>query len=53
MINSSPDEINHIKGEKMSVLPEKVSKAWNDRKGPVVLTTVDKMEFQMLFMLPV
>jgi len=26
----------------MSILPEKVSKAWNDRKGPVVLTTVDK-----------
>jgi len=26
----------------MSVLPEKVSKAWNDRKGPVILTTVDK-----------
>jgi len=26
----------------MSVLPEKVSKAWNSRKGPVILTTVDK-----------
>jgi len=32
----------YTKGEKMSVLPEKVSKAWNDRKGPVILTTVDK-----------
>ncbi len=26
----------------MSRLPENVSKAWSDRKGPVVLTTVDK-----------
>jgi len=25
----------------MSVLPEKVSKAWEDRKGPIVFTTVD------------
>jgi len=26
----------------MSKLPEQVSKAWESRKGPVVLTTVDK-----------
>ena len=26
----------------MSELPEDVSKAWNDRKGPVVFTTVDE-----------
>ena len=26
----------------MSVLPEEVSKAWNDRKGPIIFTTVDK-----------
>ncbi|MBN2396994.1 MAG: pyridoxamine 5'-phosphate oxidase family protein [Deltaproteobacteria bacterium] len=25
----------------MSVLPDKVSKAWDDRKGPIVFTTVD------------
>jgi predicted pyridoxine 5'-phosphate oxidase superfamily flavin-nucleotide-binding protein len=25
----------------MSVLPEKVSKAWDKRKGPVIFTTVD------------
>ncbi|MBN2178820.1 MAG: pyridoxamine 5'-phosphate oxidase family protein [Deltaproteobacteria bacterium] len=25
----------------MSVLPEKVSKAWDERKGPVIFTTVD------------
>jgi len=25
----------------MSTLPEEVSKAWNDRKGPVVFSTVD------------
>lgn len=26
----------------MSALPEKVSKAWDDHQGPVILTTVDK-----------
>jgi len=26
----------------MSVLPEKVSKAWEDRKGPVIFATVDE-----------
>lgn len=26
----------------MSVLPEKASKAWDARKGPVIFTTVDK-----------
>ena len=26
----------------MSVFPEKVSKAWDERKGPIVFTTVDK-----------
>ena len=26
----------------MSVLPEQVSKAWDQRKGPIVFTTVDK-----------
>ncbi len=26
----------------MSVLPETVSKAWDERKGPVIFTTVDK-----------
>jgi predicted pyridoxine 5'-phosphate oxidase superfamily flavin-nucleotide-binding protein len=26
----------------MSVLPENVSKAWDDHQGPVILTTVDK-----------
>ena len=26
----------------MSKLPEDVSKAWNDRKGPVVFATVDE-----------
>ncbi|MBN2108777.1 MAG: pyridoxamine 5'-phosphate oxidase family protein [Deltaproteobacteria bacterium] len=26
----------------MSKLPESVSKAWDDRKGPIVLATVDK-----------
>ncbi len=26
----------------MSVLPEKVSKAWDERKGPIVFTTVDE-----------
>ena len=25
----------------MSVLPERVSKAWDDRKGPTIFTTVD------------
>ena len=25
----------------MSVLPKKVSKAWNERKGPVIFATVD------------
>ncbi len=25
----------------MAILPESVSKAWDDRKGPIVLTTVD------------
>ena len=30
------------KGEKMSALPKKVSKAWDERKGPVIFTTVDK-----------
>jgi predicted pyridoxine 5'-phosphate oxidase superfamily flavin-nucleotide-binding protein len=30
------------KEEKMPVLPEKVSKAWDERKGPVVFTTVDE-----------
>jgi len=29
------------KEKSMSKLPEDVSKAWDDRKGPVVLTTVD------------
>jgi len=26
----------------MSRLPENVSKAWDDKKGPIILTTVDK-----------
>lgn len=26
----------------MPVLPEKVSKAWDERKGPVIFTTIDK-----------
>ncbi|WP_300668015.1 pyridoxamine 5'-phosphate oxidase family protein [Desulfoluna sp.] len=26
----------------MAVLPEKVSKAWSDHQGPIILTTVDK-----------
>ena len=26
----------------MSVLPEQVSKAWDERKGPIVFTTVDE-----------
>ena len=26
----------------MSVLPGKVSEAWNDRKGPIIFTTVNK-----------
>ncbi len=26
----------------MAVLPEKVSKAWEDRKGPIILSTTDK-----------
>ena len=26
----------------MPVLPEKISKAWDDKKGPVIFTTVDK-----------
>ena len=26
----------------MSVFPDKVSKAWDERKGPIVFTTVDK-----------
>ena len=26
----------------MSVLPEDVSKAWDDRKGPIIFSTVDK-----------
>jgi len=26
----------------MSVLPKKVSKAWDDRKGPIIFTTVDE-----------
>jgi len=30
------------KEAKMSVLPEKVSKAWDERKGPVIFTTVDE-----------
>ena len=30
------------KGHKMPSLPEEVCQAWNDRSGPVVLTTVDK-----------
>ena len=30
------------KEEDMSVLPEDVSKAWNNRKGPSVFSTVDK-----------
>lgn len=29
-----------IPGGKMSVLPELVIKAWDDRQGPIVLTTV-------------
>lgn len=28
----------------MSVLPEEVSKAWDERKGPVIFTTIDKNE---------
>jgi predicted pyridoxine 5'-phosphate oxidase superfamily flavin-nucleotide-binding protein len=28
----------------MSVLPEEVSKAWEERKGPIIFTTVDKSE---------
>ena len=28
----------------MSVLPEEVSKAWEERKGPIIFTTVDKNE---------
>ena len=28
----------------MSVLPEKVSKAWEERKGPVIFATVDEEE---------
>ena len=29
----------------MSVLPEEVSKAWDDRKGSIVFTTVDENEW--------
>ena len=29
---------------KMSVLPEEVSKAWDERKGPIIFTTVDENE---------
>ena len=32
------------KEEKLSVLPEKVSKAWDARKGPVIFATVDEEE---------
>jgi len=28
----------------MSVLPEKVSTAWDERKGPIIFTTVDENE---------
>ena len=28
----------------MAALPEKVSKAWDERKGPIIFTTVDKNE---------
>ena len=28
----------------MSVLPKEVSKAWEERKGPIIFTTVDKNE---------
>lgn len=36
------DCLKKMKGEKMSILPKKVSEAWNDRKGPIVFTTVDQ-----------
>jgi|AntAceMinimDraft_16_1070373.scaffolds.fasta_scaffold53014_1 predicted pyridoxine 5'-phosphate oxidase superfamily flavin-nucleotide-binding protein len=32
------------KEEKMSVLPEEVSKAWDERKGPIIFTTLDENE---------
>jgi len=30
------------KEKKMSVLPEKVSKAWDKRKGPIIFSSVDE-----------
>jgi predicted pyridoxine 5'-phosphate oxidase superfamily flavin-nucleotide-binding protein len=32
------------KEKKMSVLPEKMRTAWDERKGPIIFTTVDKNE---------
>lgn len=31
-----------MKGKDMTLIPKKVSKAWENRKGPVIFTTVDK-----------